>query len=59
MRLDGNCIGGYCKPAAPISIYVDGGPYTGDPRQIQLEDQREIAIVIGTPPAEIPSTFPR
>ena len=59
VRLDAKCVGGYCKPAAPISIYVDGNPYTGNPRQIELENLREIAIVIGTPPAEIPSAFPR
>jgi hypothetical protein len=59
VRLDDRCVGGYCKPTAPISIYVDGSPYAGDPRQIQLEDLKEIAIVIGTAPARIPSTFPR
>jgi hypothetical protein len=59
VRLDDKCVGGYCKPAAPISIYVDGDAYTGNPRQIELENLREIAIVIGTPPTEIPSTFPR
>jgi hypothetical protein len=59
VRLDDKCVGGYCKPAAPISIYVDGNASTGNPRQIGLEDLREIAIVIGTPPAEVPSTFPR
>jgi hypothetical protein len=59
VRLDNKCVGGYCKPAAPISIYVDGDAYTGNPRQIELENLREIAIVIGTPPAEVPSTFPR
>jgi len=59
VRLDPNCVGGYCKPAAPISIYVDGDLYTGDPRQIQLEDRQEIAIVIGTVPKEIPSSFGR
>jgi hypothetical protein len=59
VRLDKKCVGGYCKPAAPISIYVDGKAYTGDPRQIGLENLREIAIVIGTPPTQIPSTFPR
>jgi hypothetical protein len=57
VRLDRKCVGGYCKPAAPITIYVDGNPYTGDPRAIELEDKREIAIVIGTPPNEIPSSF--
>jgi hypothetical protein len=57
VRLDQKCVGGYCKPAAPITVYVDGDAYTGDPRKIQLEDRREIAIVIGTPPASIPSAF--
>ena len=59
VRLDGKCVGGYCKPAAPISIYVDGDAYIGNPRQIGLENLREIAIVIGTPPSKVPSTFPR
>lgn len=58
VRLDRTCVGGYCKPAAPISVYVDGALYSGDPRAIKLEDQKEIAIVIGTPPATIPSSFP-
>jgi hypothetical protein len=57
VRLDRNCVGGYCKPAAPFTVYVDGDPYTGDPRKIELEDRREIAIVIGTPPDSIPSGF--
>ena len=57
VRLDRKCVGGYCKPAAPITIYVDGKPDAGDPRQIKLADKREIAIVIGSPPAEIPSSF--
>ena len=57
VRLDPSCVGGYCRPAAPITVYVDGDVYTGNPRQIQLEDRREIAIVIGTPPDSIPSRF--
>ena len=57
VRLNRRCVGGYCKPAAPFTIYVDGDVYTGDPRTIQLEDRKEIAIVIGTPPDEIPSSF--
>jgi hypothetical protein len=57
VRLDSTCVGGYCKPAAPFTIYVDGDAYTGDPRKIELEDKKEIAIVIGTNPAKIPSSF--
>jgi hypothetical protein len=59
VRLNRTCVGGYCKPVAPIAVYVDGHLYAGDPRQIKLEDRREIAIVIGTPPKEIPSSFGR
>lgn len=41
---------------AKIAVYVDGKPYRQDPRAIELTDRREIAIVIGTPPAQIPKT---
>ncbi len=57
VTLNANCVGGYCKPADPITIYVDGKPVTGDPTQIELANGREIAIVIGPPPAVIPDKF--
>ena len=57
VRLNRRCVGGYCKPAAAITIYVDGAPYSGDPRAIELEDRKEIAVVIGSPPQTIPSSF--
>jgi hypothetical protein len=57
VRFDNRCVGGYCRPSAPITIYVDGSQFSGDPRAIELQDRREIAIVIGTPPLNIPSTF--
>jgi hypothetical protein len=57
VALDENCVGDYCKPETPIVIHIDGAPSTGDPTKIELADGREIAIVIGTPPATIPSTF--
>jgi hypothetical protein len=59
VRLTKNCVGGYCKPAVPIEIYVDGKVETGDPTQIELKNLREVAVVIGTPPATIPKEFPR
>ena len=58
VRLTSDCIGAYCKPKTPIKIYVDGKVETGDPREIELSDRREIAIVIGMPPAKIPMEFP-
>ena len=55
--LDAGCVGGYCEPDAVIAIYIDGEAYEGDPADIELVDRREIAIVIGSPPDEIPSVF--
>lgn len=57
VRLDSDCVGGYCKPDAPISISIDGEPFEGDPSQIRLKDREEIAIVIGTPPAVAPDSY--
>jgi hypothetical protein len=57
VRLTPTCVGGYCKPTAPFTVYVDGTPFDGDPRTIELQDKREIAVVIGSPPATIPSQF--
>jgi hypothetical protein len=59
VRLTNDCVGGYCKPDVPIKIYVDGTVAAGDPTQIELKNLREIAIVVGTPPATIPREFPR
>jgi hypothetical protein len=57
VRLDGDCVGGYCKPDS-IAVYVNGKRVAGDPRTILLANHVEIAIVIGTPPRRIPSAFP-
>jgi hypothetical protein len=55
VRLNGRCVGGYCKH---VAVYVDGARYRSDPRAITLTDLKEIAIVVGMPPASIPSRFP-
>jgi hypothetical protein len=44
----------------PVTIYVkDDGQalteYTGDPAALELKSRREVTIVIGTPPAAIPT----
>jgi hypothetical protein len=57
VRLDRNCVDGYCKPKAPIVIFVNGQRYTGDPRRIELADRTVIVIVIGSPPPSIPTAF--
>jgi hypothetical protein len=57
VTLDDECVGGYCVPEATIAIFIDGERYEGDPADIGLIDARQIAIVIGSPPAEIPSEY--
>ena len=57
VRLDATCVGGFCAPDAPIAVFVNGRRYTDDPAGIALADRREIAIVIGTPPATVPASY--
>jgi hypothetical protein len=58
VRLNADCVGGYCRPGTSVLVYVDGELYEGDPAEIELTDGKEVAIVIGTPPAQIPSSPP-
>ncbi len=55
VRLSDSCVGEHCDPE-PIAFYVNGKRYEEDPRAIELTDLKEIAIVIGTPPDEVPKT---
>ena len=55
VELSDTCVGERCAPT-PIAVYIGGEPYEGDPRAIELTDQKVIVIVVGTPPAVIPST---
>jgi hypothetical protein len=57
VRLDERCVGGFCEPEAPIAVFVDGERYDGDPAGIELSNEREIAIVIGSFPDDVPSTY--
>ena len=55
VRLSESCVGEHCSPER-IAFYVNGTPYQQDPRAIELTDRKQIAIVIGTPPPQIPKT---
>lgn len=55
VTLGESCVAEHCDPE-PIAIYLNGEPFSGDPNAIELTDRLQIAIVIGTPPAVIPST---
>jgi hypothetical protein len=57
IRLDASCVDEYCTPDISVAVFVDGQLQSGDPTDIVLRDRQEIAIVIGTPPEEIPDTF--
>ena len=57
VQLDETCVGGYCRPDASIEVYVNGEKYAGNPADIELTDRKEIAVVIGTPPAVIPASY--
>jgi hypothetical protein len=57
VRLNSSCVGEFCDPKTSWAIYVDGVVNEGDPREIELGDGREIAIVIGSAPDSIPSEF--
>ena len=55
VELSETCVGEHCAPT-PIAVYIGGELYEGDPRAIELTDRKVIVIVVGTPPAVIPST---
>jgi hypothetical protein len=55
VRLGESCLGERCSPDG-IAFYVTGKRYRQDPRVIELTNRKEIAIVIGTPPPEVPKT---
>jgi hypothetical protein len=57
VRLDASCVDEFCTPDVPVAVFVDGQRQSRDPADIVLRDGQEIAIVIGTPPEEIPDTF--
>ena len=55
VELSETCVGEHCAPT-PIAVYIGGERYDGDPQDIEIEDLKVIVIVVGTPPAVIPST---
>jgi hypothetical protein len=57
VRLNSDCVGGYCRQVTPWTVYVNGRAYTGNPAELELEEHQEIAFVIGTPPRKIPSSY--
>jgi hypothetical protein len=57
VRLDGDCVGGYCEPATPIAAYINGQRTSDAVPAIVFRKGEEIALVIGDPPVQIPSRW--
>ena len=57
LNLSKNCIGGLCSPPGQLKFYVNGKQIDGDPVRLVLQQHDEIAIVYGTPPKTIPSSY--
>jgi hypothetical protein len=57
VRFTPKCVGGYCKPQTQWTLYVNGKPYQGDPTKLVFQKHQELALVIGKPPANVPSTY--
>jgi hypothetical protein len=59
VNLANNCVGGLCAPAQTCTAYVNGKqvPANVTLAQLVLEQHDEIALVYGTPPKKIPSSY--
>lgn len=40
--------------AGPVTVYVNGAPFDGDPRALVLAAHQQIALVVGAPPPALP-----
>ena len=57
VQLDSSCVGGYCSPDAKVAVFVKGNRYEGNPADIVFANHEEIAVVIGSPPPQVPATY--
>jgi hypothetical protein len=57
VRLDDQCIGEFCSSNTPLAVYVNGQKAGGNPADIELKSHLEIAVLIGKPPDQIPSSW--
>jgi hypothetical protein len=57
VRLDDQCVGEFCSSKTQVAVYVNGQKVSGNPADIELKTHLEIAVVIGKPPDQIPSSW--
>lgn len=58
VALSDSCVAQYCEPATAVAMYVNGKKLTGSFADVPLTDRKQIALVIGSAPKQIPSSFP-
>jgi hypothetical protein len=56
VRFGQGCVAGSCAPT-PIEVVVNGTTATGDPTAIVFHAHDELAVVVGTPPGDVPQSF--
>lgn len=61
VKFTSECLGGYCNQEnKKVQIYINGQPYNGDPRLLELKSHQEIVVTYGTIqelPKQIPSNY--
>jgi hypothetical protein len=58
VRLTPRCLGGYCATdGKKLWVFVDGQPFSGDPRLLRLAEHQEILVAYGTQ-AQLPRPIP-
>ncbi len=57
VRLTTKCLGSFKGGCDNLEWYVNGVRQIGNPAKLVLENHQEIAIVVGTPPAKIPTSY--
>lgn len=58
VRFDARCVGGICDGSGRVlSVFLNGQPYTADPRTLVLAAHQEIAVAIGSQ-AQLPNPIP-
>jgi len=58
VRFTQDCIGSYCaSESKPLRLYINGTLFSGDYRTVELKAHDVYALVYGTLPQSIPSTF--
>jgi hypothetical protein len=57
IRLTTNCLGSFNGSCDGLHWYLNGVRQTGNPAKLVLKNHQEIAIVVGKPPATIPTSY--